>query len=219
MSEIEQTQPEPQPQSFSRLDIGVLIVLVAMAIAGVVGLIAVLDAEQRHRGRRCRLRRRVRHLPRGRDDRVRAGLPGTPPARGVVARCTRRVRARCRPARPRDLARHRQRGVRQARRDRLRRDDLRADRPRAEPRVPAAGLARSNPLPRRRRRLAPRRGARAALVLTTGGDDLGPTVGHRSRFALADGNLLRPLAATLVVLAALWFAALAASRVERPVDG
>ena len=38
MSEIE------QPQTFSRLDIGVLIVLVAMAIAGVVGLIAVLDA-------------------------------------------------------------------------------------------------------------------------------------------------------------------------------
>ena len=32
-------------------------------------------------------------------------------------------------------------------------------------------------------------------------------------------DLLRSLAATLVVLAALWFAALAASRVERPTDG
>jgi hypothetical protein len=35
---------EPQT-SFTRLDIGVLIVLVSMAIAGVVGLIAVLDAD------------------------------------------------------------------------------------------------------------------------------------------------------------------------------
>ena len=58
----------------------------------------------------------------------------------------------------------------------------------------------------------------AVLVLTTGSEDVGPTVGTVP-VPLADGNLLRPLAATLVVLAALWFAALAASRVERPVDG
>jgi hypothetical protein len=47
VSEIEQPQPEPapEPQTFTRLDIGMLIVLVAMAIAGVVGLIAVLDAD------------------------------------------------------------------------------------------------------------------------------------------------------------------------------
>jgi len=47
VSEIEQPQPEPQPEpvTFSRLDIGMLIVLVSMAIAGVVGLIAVLDAD------------------------------------------------------------------------------------------------------------------------------------------------------------------------------
>ena len=58
----------------------------------------------------------------------------------------------------------------------------------------------------------------AVLVLTTGSEDVAPTVGTVP-VPLADGNLLRPLAATLVVLAALWFAALAASRVERPVDG
>jgi hypothetical protein len=38
-------QPEPRPQAFSRLDIGMLVVLVSMAIAGVVGLIAVLTAD------------------------------------------------------------------------------------------------------------------------------------------------------------------------------
>ena len=52
MSEIEQPperQPEPetepQSQTFSRLDVGMLVVLVSMAIAGVVGLIAVLAAD------------------------------------------------------------------------------------------------------------------------------------------------------------------------------
>ena len=47
MSEIEQPQPQPapEPQTFTRLDVGMLIVLVTMAIAGVVGLIAVLDAD------------------------------------------------------------------------------------------------------------------------------------------------------------------------------
>ena len=47
MSEIEQPQPRPapEPQTFTRLDIGMLIVLVAIAIAGVLGLIAVADAD------------------------------------------------------------------------------------------------------------------------------------------------------------------------------
>ena len=51
MSETEQPQPQPEPElqpqpvGFSRLDIGMLIVLVSMAIAGVVGLIAVLTAD------------------------------------------------------------------------------------------------------------------------------------------------------------------------------
>jgi len=40
-----QTESQPEPQTLTRLDFGMLIVLVAMAIAGVVGLIAVLDAE------------------------------------------------------------------------------------------------------------------------------------------------------------------------------
>jgi hypothetical protein len=47
VTEIEQPQPPAQTeaQSFTRLDIGMLVVLVSMAIAGVVGLIAVLDAD------------------------------------------------------------------------------------------------------------------------------------------------------------------------------
>jgi hypothetical protein len=35
----------PSPPSFSRLDVGIMIVLVAMAIAALIGLIAVLDAD------------------------------------------------------------------------------------------------------------------------------------------------------------------------------
>ena len=47
MSEIEQplSESQPDPQAFTRLDIGMSTVLLAMAIAGVVGLIAVLDAD------------------------------------------------------------------------------------------------------------------------------------------------------------------------------
>jgi len=36
---------QPEPQTFTRLDVGILIVLVSMAIAGVLGLIAVLAAD------------------------------------------------------------------------------------------------------------------------------------------------------------------------------
>jgi hypothetical protein len=35
----------PIPQSFSRLDLGIMIVLVSMAVAGLIGLIAVFDAD------------------------------------------------------------------------------------------------------------------------------------------------------------------------------
>jgi hypothetical protein len=47
VTEIEQPQPPAQPeaQQLTRLDLGMLVVLVSMAIAGVVGLIAVLDAD------------------------------------------------------------------------------------------------------------------------------------------------------------------------------
>jgi hypothetical protein len=55
------------------------------------------------------------------------------------------------------------------------------------------------------------------LVLRTGGDDLVPTVGAVP-VDFANESLLRPLAAIFVVLAALWFAALAASRVDRAGD-
>jgi hypothetical protein len=57
------------------------------------------------------------------------------------------------------------------------------------------------------------------LILTTGRDDLAPSVlGNRVAFDLGN-EFVRPLAAIVVVLAALWFAALAASRVERVGDG
>jgi hypothetical protein len=55
------------------------------------------------------------------------------------------------------------------------------------------------------------------LIITTGGDDVVPTVGAVP-VDLANESLLRPLAAVLVVMAALWFAALAASRVDRTGD-
>jgi hypothetical protein len=58
----------------------------------------------------------------------------------------------------------------------------------------------------------------ALLVLTAGGDDFGPSV-LGNRVGLDVGNdFVRPLAAIVVVLSALWFAALAASRVERVGD-
>jgi hypothetical protein len=55
------------------------------------------------------------------------------------------------------------------------------------------------------------------LVLDTGTEDFVPTAGPVPA-PFGNGDLLRTLAATFVVLAALWFAALAASRVERTID-
>jgi hypothetical protein len=55
------------------------------------------------------------------------------------------------------------------------------------------------------------------LIITTGGDEVVPTAGPVP-VDLANESLLRPLAAVLVVMAALWFAALAASRIERTTE-
>ena len=55
------------------------------------------------------------------------------------------------------------------------------------------------------------------LILTAGSSDLGVTVGTVGVPGAADEELLRVLGALLVLLAALWFATLAASRLERPV--
>ena len=55
-----------------------------------------------------------------------------------------------------------------------------------------------------------------ALILSAGGSDLVPTAGPFPYAALGNEDLLRPLGAVLVVIATLWFGALAASRVERP---
>jgi len=45
VSESEPSQPAPDAQPFTRLDIGILVVLVAMVVAGVAGLIAVLTED------------------------------------------------------------------------------------------------------------------------------------------------------------------------------
>ena len=212
MSEIE------QPQTFSRLDIGVLIVLVAMAIAGVVGLIAVLDANSD-----------IAAVGVGFGVAYVIFLAGGTIACALACLARRRLEALSLGALVASGL-----GV-----------DLLVlaiwldiD---SEAYVKLAGIAfiatifglivlglslACRPRDSLARTLylaavgASLLGAAlaAVLVLTTGSEDVGPTVGTVP-VPLADGNLLRPLAATLVVLAALWFAALAASRVERPVDG
>ena len=55
-----------------------------------------------------------------------------------------------------------------------------------------------------------------ALILSAGGNDVVPIAGPFPSAAVGNQDLLRPLAAVLVVIATLWFGALAASRVERP---
>ena len=53
------------------------------------------------------------------------------------------------------------------------------------------------------------------LVVDAGGDGVVATPGPVPVDQLGNESVLRPLGAALVVLAALWFAALAASRVQR----
>jgi hypothetical protein len=55
-----------------------------------------------------------------------------------------------------------------------------------------------------------------ALILSAGGNDVVPIAGPFPSAAVGNQDLLRPLAAVLVLIATLWFGALAASRVERP---
>lgn len=212
MSEIEQAQ------TFSRLDIGVLIVLVAMAIAGVVGLIAVLDANSD-----------VAAVGVGFGVAYVIFLAGGTIACALACLARRRLEALSLGALVASGL-----GV-----------DLLVlaiwldiD---SEAYVKLAGIAfvatvfglivlglslACRPRDSLARTLylaavgASLVGAALAalLVLTTGGEDFGPTVAAVP-VPLGNGDLLRPLAATLVVLAALWFAALAASRVERSADG
>ncbi len=212
MSEIE------QPQTFSRLDIGVLIVLVAMAIAGVVGLIAVLDANSD-----------VAAVGVGFGVAYVIFLAGGTIACALACLARRRLEALSLGALVASGL-----GV-----------DLLVlaiwldiD---SEAYVKLAGIAfvatvfglivlglslACRPQDSLARTLylgavgasLVGSGLAALLVLTTGGEDFGPTVAAVP-VPLGNGDLLRSLAATLVVLAALWFAALAASRVERPADG
>jgi hypothetical protein len=54
-----------------------------------------------------------------------------------------------------------------------------------------------------------------ALILSAGGADVVPTTAPIPISSLGDESLLRPLGAVLVVIATLWFATLAATRVVR----
>ena len=218
MNEIAEPQHEPQPETFSRLDIGMLIVLVSMAIAGVIGLIAVLDADNDYAALgigfgivwivffaggpiacalACLARRRLEVLSLGAL--VAAGLAVDLLVLAIWL----------------DI------------------DD--------EWYGKLVGLAFVGALfglvvlgltlaCRPRDTLAKYLyfgavgasllGALVAwlLILTTGGDDLAPSL-FGNRVGLDLGNdFARPLAAILVVLATLWFAALAASRVERATE-
>ena len=55
----------------------------------------------------------------------------------------------------------------------------------------------------------------SVLILDAGGDDFGASTTVFNLGSFGNQSVLRPLAAVLVVNATLWFAALAASRVER----
>ena len=190
-----------------------MFIILQMAIAGVVGLIAVLDADNGYSALgigfgiawtiflsggtiACALA----CLARGRLAALSLGT--------LVAAGGRR------PSRSGDLARHRGRDVRQARRDAFvgalfglivlgltlacqPRDALARYLYRRGRCIASRRRAPRGPHPHDRWRRLQARGVRPARGLRFGND------------------LVRPLAAVLVVLAALWFAALATSRVER----
>jgi hypothetical protein len=54
------------------------------------------------------------------------------------------------------------------------------------------------------------------LVGSTGGEDVVPSASPIPVSTFGNDDLLRPFAAVLVIIASLWFATLAATRVERP---
>ena len=220
MAEIEQPPPGPQPQSvtFSRLDIGMLIVLVSMAIAGVVGLIAVLDADNDYAAfgigfgvawiillaggtiacaLACLARGRLEALSLGAL--VAAGLAVDLLLLAIWLEIESEWYGKL---------------VALAFVGALFGLVVLGLTLACQPRDTLArylyfGAVGASLL-----------GALVAwlLILTTGGGDLAPSV-FGNRVGLDLGNdFARPLAAILVVLAALWFAALAASRVERAAD-
>lgn len=214
-----QAEPAPEPQGFTRLEIGMLIVLVAMAIAGVVGLIAVLDAEND-----------LAALGIGFGVAWSVALAGTTIASALACLARGRLEALSLGALVAaglalDLV--------------MLAIWLDIDSEwygklvgiafvgaffglvvlglslAMQPREPLArylylGAVGASLL-----------GAVIAwlLILTTGADDLGPTVLGQPVVGFGGASdLARPLAAILVVLSALWLAALAASRVERPTE-
>jgi hypothetical protein len=218
VSEIEQPEPQPAsaPQTFTRLDIGMLIVLVAMAIAGVVGLIAVLDASNDYSALgigfgiawsmfftggtiacalACLARGRLEVLSLG--TLVAAGLAIDLLVLAIWLDIE-------------DETYGKLVGIAfvGALFGLVVLGLTLACQPRdALSRYLYIGAVGTSLL-----------GAGIAwvLILTTGSDDLAPAAfGQPVGFDVGN-DLVRPLAAVLVVLAALWFAALAASRIERP---
>lgn len=220
MSEIDQPQPQaaPEPQTFTRLDIGMLIVLVTMAVAGVAGLIAVLDADNDYSalgigfgvawaiffsggtiacGLACLARGRLEALSLGAL--VAAGLAVDLFVLAIWLDIE-------------DESYGKLVGIAFVG---------------ALFGLVVLGLTlASQPRDTLARYLylgAVGAAVLAAviawiLILTSGGDDFGPTVlGDPAPFDFGS-DLVRPLAAIVVVLAALWFATLAASRVERAGD-
>jgi hypothetical protein len=219
VSEAAQPQPQPesqaQPVTFSRLDMGMLIVLVSMAIAGVVGLIAVLDADNDYAALgigfgvgwiiflaggtiacalACLARRRLEGLSLG--VLVAAGLAVDLLVLAIWLEIDSEWYGKLvGVAFVGALFGLVVLGLTLA----------------CQPRDTLArylyfGTVGASLL-----------GALIAwlLILTTGGDDFAPSVfGNRVGFDLGN-EFVRPLAAILVILAALWFATLAASRVER----
>ena len=127
---------------------------------------------QRHRGRRHRVRSVRPDLPGRRGDRVCARVPGPGAGRDPFARRADRSSARSRPLRARNLARDRQRVVREARRRRVRLGALWARRTRPDPRRPAARRSLTLVVSGNDRRFRPCRQHRHHPDPTTGGDEI-----------------------------------------------
>lgn len=217
MSELAGPPADSAP-TFSRLDVGMLIVLVAMAIAGVVGLIAVLDTDNRAEAvgvgvgvaalifqsggtiacaLACLARRRMEIV--SLVALVAAGLAVDLSALGIWLDPDSEVYGKL---------------VAVAFIGTLFGLLILSLTLACQPRDPLSRAVYFGAVG------ASLLGAAIAwvLILTTGGDDFESSGELFDPVPVGFSNdaLLRPLAATLVIAAALWLAALAASRVERP---
>ena len=197
----------------SRLDLGVLIVLVSMGDRRCRRPHRGVRRQQRHRSVWNRLRRRPPDLSSRSHDRVRPRVSCAAPVRSARDRRAGRCRPLGRPLPRCDLARHRRRDVWEGPRHRGRLGVVRSAHARAGARRPAARQSRPLALSRRDRRIPACRHPRlrADHLIRRRREGRGRSDRdhvHRRR------EPAPTLAAVLVVLASLWFAALATSRVE-----